>query len=76
MFLKKTRAGNVDVVLYGEMIKSGWGVNPSQADMTEIENIFKKRRLDPDAAEDMTPLHIVSFKGQNIQNQLLQKVTL
>ena len=50
--------------------QSGWGVNPSQEVVDEIEEIFKTRRLDTLAVEDMTPLQVALAKG-SVHNMLL-----
>lgn len=63
IFLQKTKAGNVDVALFGTVIRSGWGVNPDQENVAAIEYMFKQRKLNPDSKPDMTPLHTAVLKG-------------
>ena len=67
IFLKKTKAGNVDVAAYGTVIKSGWGVNPEQDVIDYIEDMFKGRRLNRSAPLDQTPLQIAIFKGEGVK---------
>lgn len=74
MFLKKTRSGNVDVAVYGDVIRSGWGVNPDQENTTNIEQIFKQRKLDQKAELDMTPLHVAVYKG-SLDKAMMMKMS-
>ena len=62
-FVKGTRSGSVDVALYGTVVKSGWGSDPEQPIMDELDQRFKNRIDDThDQRGDMTPLHIACFK--------------
>ena len=38
MFTAKTKSGSVDVALYGAVVKSGWGTDPEESIMEELEN--------------------------------------
>ena len=50
-------------------------MNPSQEVVDEIEEIFKTRRLDTLAVEDMTPLQVALAKG-SVHNMLLVPTAL
>ena len=47
--------------------QSGWGVNPDQDAVDDIEEIFKRRRLNQNALKDQTPLHIAVAKGKCLE---------
>lgn len=40
MFLKQIETGSIDVALFGEVLRSGWGKNPSPEIVKEIEDEF------------------------------------
>ncbi len=40
MFLKQIETGSIDVALYGEVLRSGWGANPPPEIVKEIEEEF------------------------------------
>lgn len=40
MFLKQIETGSIDVALYGEVLRSGWGKNPPPEMIKEIEEEF------------------------------------
>ncbi len=40
MFLKQIETGSIDVALFGEVLKSGWGKNPPPEIVKEIEDEF------------------------------------
>lgn len=40
MFLKQIETGSIDVALFGEVLRSGWGKNPSPEIVKEIEEEF------------------------------------
>lgn len=39
-FLRASRTGSIDVSLFGEIVKSGWGVNPSEEIKAEMEEKY------------------------------------
>jgi hypothetical protein len=63
LFLARTRSGNVDVAVFGKVIRSGWGSSPDPDMVEEIENIFRDRKMNESAPPDQTPLHIAIYKG-------------
>tara|TARA_B100001564_G_C20626197_1_gene664810 strand:+ start:738 stop:1190 length:453 start_codon:yes stop_codon:yes gene_type:complete len=40
MFLKQIETGSIDVALYGEVLRSGWGKQPPEDIVKEIEDEF------------------------------------
>lgn len=40
LFLKQIETGSIDVALYGEVLRSGWGKNPPPEIVKEIEDEF------------------------------------
>ena len=40
LFLKQIETGSIDVALFGEVLRSGWGKNPSPEIVKEIEEEF------------------------------------
>ena len=63
LFLNRSKSGNIDVASFGQVILSGWGANPEQHNIDTIEDMFRTRRLNVKAPDDMTPLHLALFKG-------------
>ena len=66
MFLKKTRGGAVDVALYGNVVKSGWGPDPEKEVSDMIDRRFEERRMKNTMEPDQTPLHIAIFKSNDV----------
>jgi len=71
IFLQKTRAGQVDVAVYGTVVKSGWGEDPEKAIVEWVEKMFSDRRSSPSAAPDLTPLHMAIYKQHSDIARLL-----
>ena len=65
IFLKKTRGGSVDVAIYGNVVKSGWGPDPEQEIIDMIDKRFEERRTSNTTEPDQTPLHIALFKSHD-----------
>lgn len=62
LFLKRTRGGTVDVGRYGTLLSSGWGVDPDNNAVKDIEKRFEARRASMSTDPDVTPLHIAAFR--------------
>lgn len=66
VFSKRTREGVVDVTKYGTLLQSGWGTDPDESTLREMEKRFEMRLNSKSAADDAdeTPLHIAAFRGK------------
>ena len=63
VFRVKTRGGAVDVAKYGSVIRSGWGMNPSDDIVQTVEAKFDAANIPESALHDMLPLHIAILKS-------------
>ena len=71
IFRIKTRGGAVDVAQYGRVIRSGWGTNPSEDIISEVESQFDMVNISDSAAPDMLPLHVAILKSNPECAQIL-----
>ena len=73
-FVKRTKSGSVDVAQFGTVVKSGWGSDPDQHIMDQIDQRFRGRIEDMHTQRgDVTPLHMACFKEHDkIVKVLLQ----
>ena len=72
-FVKRTKSGSVDVALYGRVVRSGWGDDPEESIMEELDQRFKARIEDTQSQRgDVTPLHMACFK----EHETIVKVLL
>lgn len=76
IFRMKTRGGAVDVAQYGRVIKSGWGSNPAQEEVQEVESQFDMVNISPTAPPDMLPLHLAILKNnRDVALHLIELMT-
>ena len=61
-FLSKTKSGSVDVALFGQVVKSGWGSDPEPDVMEQLEERFTERIAVNNNKLDSTPLHLACFR--------------
>ena len=74
IFLKKTRAGQVDIAHYGVIVKSGWGDDPEKGVVEWVEKIFADRRNRPNSLPDVAPLHMAIYKQHpEVAQMLIEK---
>jgi len=64
IFMKKTRGGTIDVAKYGTLLSSGWGPDPDDDTVQEIEKRFEARSNNNLEDPDATPLYIAAFKDK------------
>ena len=63
VFRQITRdGGTVDVARYGNTIRSGWGTNPTQEIVNEMDQRYDLAHIDASAAEDLTPLNLAILR--------------
>ena len=66
IFQKKTHGGtSVDVAIYGNVVKSGWGPESEQETKDMIDKLFEERLASNTTEPDQTPLHIALFKSHD-----------
>lgn len=78
LFGRKNRGpGKINVVDYGTVIASDWGVGPSRNEEKSVKQLLKDRYKNPNAKKDLTPLMLAVLSRQyQIVPLLLKKCNL
>ena len=74
IFKKRTQGGSVDIAKYGNVIRSGWGYNPSPEVAKEEEAKYDLLNIPEDRPVDMLAVHVAVVK--NHQRAAIQLIRL